>query len=386
VLRAGWETLHEYLKPSLDADTLHLPIPLVTALEEEFNKIDELENIRFTVFHTNKLNYLEVPPDIAREMANDIADLVNGTRFPPSRGLVGIPYSQATGFFLNCLLPHEMGHFAYQEVFEVDAATEIDDALERMVADVGPLDDLDIAYCGDTLSRWVEESFCDLFAICLIGPAYSFALMEVTGAMVLARASSDGETDFHLFVQDHPADVARFAAQLRLLKDLGWWNEIKSFTSGAVEVLEKSVHESERLHVQLTLPQRVTEKRFLQCYQELCDWLLDYIPKNTPSPKIHVLDFHNQSDAICDYFRAAVVPSTIKVGNDRKYPSAIVLINAAFKFYLEHLPELVDNVTGEDKESVEARSRYAEKIELWALKAIEDSRLLAKRSPQNVSR
>jgi hypothetical protein len=379
VLRASWETLHEYLKPSLEADTLHLPIALVIALEEEFNKIEDLDKIRFTVFHTNKLNYLEVPPDIAREMANDIADLVNGTRFPPYLGLVGIPYSQANSFFMNCLLPHEMGHFAYQEVFEVDAATEIDDALERMEADVGRLDNLDLALCRDTLARWLEEIFCDLFAICLIGPAFSFALIEVTGVMVLARATTDGETDFHLFVQDHPAEVARFAAQLRLLQILGWWDEIKTFDSGAIEVLETSIRSSEHLHVQLGLPEGVTEERLLQCYEELCNWLLEYLPKHTPVPQEHIRDFHDQSDAICDYFRAAVVPSSVKVANQQKHPTAVVLINSAFKFYLEHLPELIDNVEGEDKQSVEARSRYAEKIELWTLKAIEDSRLLTKK-------
>ncbi len=36
-LRASWEVLHEYLEPALNADTLRLPTPLISALQGEIN-------------------------------------------------------------------------------------------------------------------------------------------------------------------------------------------------------------------------------------------------------------------------------------------------------------------------------------------------------------
>ena len=37
---------------------------------------------------------------------------------------------------------------------------------------------------------------------------------------------------------------------------------------------------------------------------------------------------------------------------------------------------LIENVEGKDASSVEVRSKFAERLEIWALKAIEDCRLI----------
>jgi hypothetical protein len=240
----------------------------------------------------------------------------------------------------------------------------------------GALGDEDISFCRDTLARWVEEIFCDLFSICLIGPAYSLALIELTGATVLAGESGTAVPEFHLFVEDHPAEVARFASQMQLLRKLGWWSEIQHFNCAAIEVLRLSEEKSKDLHLQLSLPTAVSEKRFLQCYRELCRWIFHYIQKHVPTPRSEITDFHEQSGIICDYLREAVVPSTIIIKNQSVHPTPIVLINSAFRFYLEHLPELIANLDGEEKDSIETRSRFTERLELWTLKAIEDYRLL----------
>ena len=79
-----------------------------------------------------------------------------------------------------------MGHFVFQEdVFRI-AKDKIDDALDRMVSDIGrPLEDEVITLCRDLISGWTEEIFCDLFAICLIGPAFSFAFSQLLTASIL---------------------------------------------------------------------------------------------------------------------------------------------------------------------------------------------------------
>jgi hypothetical protein len=379
-LRAGWEILHEYLRPALAADTLHLPTPLILALQDKINATDDLQDVKFTLFHTDRANYLQVPSGLAREFANDIADLVSGTHFPPRLGLVGIPYSQGDGFFLNCLLPHEMGHFIYQEDAVVDIENEIDHALERMEHDTGPLNDQDLSLCRDTLGRWVEETFCDLFAICLIGPAYSFALIELTGASLLVGGPSSRIDDFYFFVQDHPAEIARFHSHYNLLNDLGWWRDIENWASSSVDVLKLCKDKSTDLHVTSTVPDQVGEVRLLQCYWEVCDWLRPFVSSILPPCSEDLTQFETQADTVSEYLRRAVVPSSIIVGKLMVHPTPVVLINAAFRFFLTSLSTLIDNIDGKDKDSVADRSKYSERLELWMLKALEDHRLLTRQA------
>jgi hypothetical protein len=379
-LRAGWEILHEYLRPALAADTLHLPTPLILTLQDKINAADNLRDVKFTLFHTDRANYLQVPSGLAREFANDIADLVGGTSFPRQLGLVGIPYSQGDGFFLNCLLPHEMAHFVYQEDAGINIEDEIDNALERMEKDLGPLNDEDLSLCRDTLRRWVEETFCDLFAICVIGPAYSFALIELTGASLLVGRLSNMIDDFYFFVQDHPAEIARFHSHYKLLNELGWWRSIENWSSSSVEVLKLCEQRSTDLHVTSTVPEAVGEVRLLQCYWEVCDWLRPFICSIVPSRSEDLKEFESQADTISEYLRRAVVPSTIIVGESMVHPGPVVLINAAFRFFLTSLSTLIENIDGKDKDSVADRSTYSERLELWMLKALEDYRLLTRQA------
>jgi hypothetical protein len=375
-LRNSWETIHEYLKPTLDADTLHLPTPLMLAFQDLVNKTKNLEPIEFTIFHATEVNYLQIPAGIFREVANGIADAINGDHFPLDQGFIGMPYSQANGFLLNSLLPHEMGHFVYQEIFEIDVEAEIDKVLEALEGDLGILDDQDIASCRDMLKRWVEEMFCDLFAICLIGPAYSFALIELTGALVLAGESSLNPVEFYFFIDDHPAEIARFDAHVLLLEKLNWWAEIKDINCPSIEVLRLATSRRSDIHIEGALPGNVDEPRMLACYYKVIDWLITYVPTQIPSDPLDIAEFKSQSDIISEYFRQAVVPSTIVIGNVRKNPRSVVLINSAFKFYLESLPDLLANVIGTQKDSVKDLGSFTERLELWALKAIEDIRLL----------
>lgn len=373
-LRNSWETIHEYLKAALDADTLHLPTPLILAFQQMINKIEDLEKMEFTVFHAAEVNYLQIPAETFREIANGIADAIKGEHFPPDLGLIGLPYSQAAGFFLNCLLPHEMGHFVYQEVFLQDVEPEIDKSLEKMEIEVAVLDEEDISLCRDMLGRWIEEIFCDLFALCIIGPAYSFALIELTGSMLLVERPASTLDEFFFFIEDHPAEIARFDAHVKILDALGWWGQLKDSQSPSVEVLQQAIKMRSDVHIEGALP--VDEKRLLQCYEEVLEWLLRYISTKIPSDRTDIDRFPKHSEIIAKYFRDAVVPSTIIVEDKSINPNPIMLINSAFRFYTESLPTLIENVADGQPESVAALSEFTERLELWVLKAIEDSRLL----------
>ena len=69
-----------------------------------------------------------------------------------------------------------------------------------------------------------------------------------------------------------------------------------------------------------------------------------------------------------------MVPSTLVQKRKERFPDAIALINAAYLFYLESLPELMQRIKGqsEDSLSLSLRSKWAERVESWTLKALED--------------
>jgi hypothetical protein len=80
-LKTAWETLHNYIKPALDADSLHLPMSLVTAFGDIVNSVDDWRDYKFVLFHTTEANYLQIPSGMARKAANDIAESVDCARF-----------------------------------------------------------------------------------------------------------------------------------------------------------------------------------------------------------------------------------------------------------------------------------------------------------------
>jgi hypothetical protein len=77
------------------------------------------------------------------------------------------------------------------------------------------------------------------------------------------------------------------------------------------------------------------------------------------------------------YLSHGVVPSTLVQERKEKSPDAIALINAAYLFYLESLPELMQKIANQDENRLIHRSKWAERVEMWTLKALEDLTLLS---------
>jgi len=130
--------------------------------------------------------------------------------------------------------------------------------------------------------------------------------------------------------------------------------------------------------VQADLPREDLEARLLSCYDELCSWLIDFVPSRVKGHVNDVADFHDQSPIIAEYLRRAIVPSTIIVQGKIVHPRPVVLINAGYQFLLEKFSLLLENIEGEKPNSIESRSRLSARLELWLLKALEDHQLLTK--------
>lgn len=90
-LRNCWFELHGLVKPALDADTLHIPYPLVRALTSRFRLIAGFNQAEFAVLHSTELNYFQIRASDMRKFAAEIAAIVPGAPPFPSLGIIGDP-------------------------------------------------------------------------------------------------------------------------------------------------------------------------------------------------------------------------------------------------------------------------------------------------------
>ena len=373
-LKTSWEALHAYVKPALDADSLHLPSSLVTAFEDIVNRILDWENYKFVLFHTAEANYLQIPSGMARDVANEIADSVGFERFDPNLGLVGIPYSQSGTIFLNCILPHEFAHFIYQEYSNDDVEAQIDISASSLAR----LDSDDFTWCLGEIKSWVQETFCDLLAVCMIGPAFSLSLVRLIAANSLVGRDDGEPGDAYAFKDGYPADAARLHLQKKLLDRLGWWPLLNDWRCSSIQAINKCADWSDFIIVEGKLPEGVSSDDLLAPYREICEWLVEYCAGLFVGVDEIVASYKAQAPEICKYLERAIVPSTILIDGNEQYPSPVVLLNAGLRFLLEDLPDLINNIAGRDPKSVATHSEVGRRVELWILKAIEDHRLLTR--------
>lgn len=239
-LRYGWYALHEYVKPAIEAHTLGIPTPFIDALLHRLSKLSGFADSGFALIHTHEVMYYQLRASWIREKVQELAGLVGiASPFPPNLGIIALPYSQANALFLNCAIAHEMGHFAFQKLQKRNLLS-ITVAL-AVAAQLGPsltttLVD-DVSWIVNTVLRWVEELFCDLFAIWLIGPCFSFSYIEMFD-LGFALPATPGSTAFQ-FYTEHPANVIRLQQHQIMLEHLKWWRSFEPLDSQYVFLLRE---------------------------------------------------------------------------------------------------------------------------------------------------
>jgi len=77
---------------------------------------------------------------------------------------------------------------------------------------------------------WINEFFCDLFALYTVGPAYVWAHLH------LIVKKSDDIHELSIFRQTHPSDESRMRILLHGLRNLGFKEHVKNITSRWSEV------------------------------------------------------------------------------------------------------------------------------------------------------
>lgn len=401
LLASSWKALHRYVKAALDADTLSIPSPLVDSLLRRFTSIPRFRDAAFTVFHLHELNYLQVRAGFVRALAKRLRSIIPGApEFPANLGMIGIPYSQSSAVYLNCLIPHEMGHFVFQELNKFgELAPEIEKSLHSVLgggdAGVGKKNFLALkperqAWCINRVASWAEEIFCDLFAVNMVGPSYSMAYIELFGlTTVLDPATSSKYAltpEFCEFSASHPADLFRLKQHVELLKELGydkkglrftWWDEVQQFQTHYVEVLNAatSIGDSEYTSSadQNWHPYfQETRKAFFS----LAGAVRISVTNTVSEIDSGVRAFQLFKQPVEEYLSNGVVPSTVLVRGHLLYPPPVAVLNASWKFHLESLDTLISRIEDQDPSKVSDRQRWIERLELWTIKAIEDHKLL----------
>jgi hypothetical protein len=381
-LRHSWFDLHQLVKPALDADTLHIPYPLVRALTSRFRSIKGFDRAEFAVLHSTELNYFQIRASNMRKFAADIAAIVPSAPPFPELGIVAIPYSQSSSLFLNVALAHEMGHFAFQEH---DEASKLGPSAIRAIQSAAGrvLLPIELAWCKDRVLRWCEEVYCDLFALLLIGPAFSFSFIELFAYSRLAPNLTPGgattapiasETTFR---DTHPAAAYRLGEHVRFLQraDIDWWHKIEGSSSHYVRLLL----DASALPVTTTTYKFVTqynkpglEKIALDAFFATANDLSATVKATFAGVPSEADVFKDQCPLIQEYLSCGVVPSRLVSDKGVYSPSIVSLVNSAYLFYVNQLDTLISKIAGAKAECLECRSLWAERVEMWTSKALED--------------
>jgi len=382
--RNFWRDLHQFVKPSRDADTLHSPVALIEQLEAMLSKIPELDGSRLLICHTAEANYIQFPRSEMRVDAEHYeATVPDSPTFPDKVAFIAIPYSQESSLFTNIIICHEMGHFAFEErCVDADLSVHIEAALQTHFSELVSDSDSEneVSWCRQRLWNWAEEVYCDRFAIGLIGPAYSFSYIEMFD--VIGTATGNGVNHFN---DTHPSDSCRFKEHADQLERCGWWPLLGTVGLSYSKVISDLRAIPEDQYAFISDDRSELDDRVLAAFcRDVKPHIADLV---TGTFQGRETIFHGQVDIDCiaavhRYLCEGVVPATLVHDGQAFMPDPAILINAAYLFYLDRVPELINRIKATRKEHLETvseRDKWGQSAERWTLKALEDLRLPSRR-------
>jgi len=358
----GWELLHTFIKPVLDADALKVPYPLIHFLSEHIGKLNVVKDAKLVIEIIPALNYLQHRHTRLKNTMKFMRIDTQGPYIEPRLGFLGMPCSQSKSLFMNCLLYHEVGHFIAEEagVFstkELDKVTEQFKDFFKQYA----------SWAAEVVLVWMEELFADLVAVKLLGPAYTLSYLE------LLRLVTDlSHEQMQTFEIDHPADALRFREQLKILKDDKWVKYIKNLNQW--KELEKIAAIKKKQY----RPPYEDDPDMLKIWQKLMEFLCDderiknvhekvsNLTSDRENPRKH---YAESFKIIQECLQHGIVPS---VSKNEHMPHPTAIINGAVFFWLSGMSELYQIIPKISGNKVKDRAFLEARLEMWCLKAIED--------------
>lgn len=365
--------LHTHIKPAADAHTLSIPAPLVNLACDQLQQIEGMEHSRIVVLLTPQLMYFQRPHTHVKRQAARVQSFIPQAQFPAKLGFIELPYSQGSSFFTNLAIYHEIGHFVYEELTAGPSPSPHVVTLESITDQSltqfeGLKKDPQVRRLAEKIiESWTQEIFCDLLALHLVGPAFSFALVEILAMLGLLSPEATV-----IFSQEHPAPAFRFAEHVRFLrKDSSWWAAIANIKPEQKKLLENMAgigRASYKVYKDELVP-KVLIAPFLDSIVPAIRALVQQL---APGATAAAERFRGTRKTIEDCLKVGVVPHS----STSSPPDPVSIINSAFCFYLTSLPNVVTEFEGRRAESdVEKQSKWTKKLEDWTLKAIEDSQI-----------
>ena len=382
-LKLYLRSLHTLIKPAADAHTLTVPGPLVDLAYQQLQSIDGMRGSNLLVLLTPEFMYFQRPHTEVKDQARIIQSFIPKAAFPQKLGFIELPYSQGPSFFTNLAIYHEIGHFVYEELANRNPPHSGFEALTRVIgrslnrvfglrSSNGRKVEKNrqaFAIGHRILEDWTQEIFCDLFALRLLGPAFSFALIEMMGMLgFLSQAQCE------TFNPTHPAPSCRFAEHVRMLREDSWWDAISDVQAEQKKLLEKMATISRYkffLDERRAGPEKLRDEFVNSVVPVIRKLARQVTARAIPS----VGRFQKVRSSIEGCLGAGVVPLTDTP--DKCDPVAI--INSAFCFYLTSVPKVIEKFEKtEHHNSVATYSRWTKRIEMWSLKALEDAQIMTR--------
>ena len=372
----GWELLHTFIKPVLDADNLKVPYPLVHFLTEHVGQLQAVNKAKLVIEISPELNYFQHQHSDLRRAIIFLQAAIGAQPTDETLGFLALPCSQSKGLFMNCLLYHEVGHFMAEETGLLSPAeraslrNELENAFRQHLSTESdrPFQQY-LDWAVSTTEKWIEELFADLVAVNLLGLAYTLSYMEL---LRLVTELSEGE--MIRFSIDHPADALRFREQLKVLvkdnwrehvMDLPHWGQLVEITATSDDkysVPSEYEDDPDMSEVWLMLIQNLCKpERIAGIHRKVDDLLAD---RQKPSEL-----YSKYAKGIKECLAHAIVPSNEQSGST---PHPISIINGGTLFLLCEMAELYRTVPSRLTERLGDRAFLESRIELWCLKAIDD--------------
>lgn len=366
--------LHALIKPAADAHTLSIPAPLIELASKQLQSVDHMRGSRIVILLTPEFMYFQRPHTDIKDQAQLVQSFIPSASFPSKLGFIELPYSQGPNFFTNLAIYHEIGHFVYEELSNTTPIhaqmAELGSAVRRSLKKAlrgRHRDPESFAIAVNIMEYWIQEIFCDLFAIRLIGPAFSFAFVEMLGMLGFLA-----EKQTLRFNPTHPAVAFRLSEHLNMLRRDSWWQAIDHVQADQKTLLE-TLASIPRSKYEFYIEENATGLK------ELVDGFLDDVVPAirklvvgiTPDPTSAVNRFRNERLPIENCLKVGVVPHKVSGTLD-----PVSIINSACCFYLSSLPDVVKQFEGAEAENnVDIQSLWTKRLEMWTMKAIEDAQI-----------
>jgi len=383
LIKRCWALLHSFVKPAADAHTLRIPVAFLQLLEDEIRTIPQFTKSRIVPLLSSELNYFQHRHTRLKRLGNELRSIIpNAEPFPEGLGFIAIPYSQGSSVFANVLIYHEAAHFVAEELSRrSDLSSYVAEELSTSIYESLKMafghsfenaSERTRSWCSRLLARWCEEIYCDLFAIHLVGPAFTFAAVELFDLMGLLSEEEEAVD----FSDSHPADACRFKEHVRILKSFGWWPSLVSLRTEQAKLVAKlaGIDEGE---YSFSSQEEEFGSRLIKAFLRVRSRIRTLVKGIVGRDRSERKEFVTYNSTIRQYLNHGVVPSTVVFRNRLDFPTPIAVINAAFFFYLQGLPGLSDRLTtSRSAMGIKRRSELQAKVQMWTMKALEDHRLL----------